>query len=167
MACKYLLIDIDKKRLLKPVVRPEPGLVTKGRILELAYPNEKTKGVFYQYTIGESRFPTFFSGERYNNNNKIQINDNMTIRVCACKEGFLDSPVLQLNYTVTDQVLSENKIQFVKNHEGIINEQMRRDEVNWEMEYRPLSITELNDESSSIISSSNPGSSYMQSFHKR
>jgi len=55
---------IDKPRLKKPNIKPDTSLVTKGTLLELSYPEANKKGVFFKYTIGEDRIPTFFNGEK-------------------------------------------------------------------------------------------------------
>jgi hypothetical protein len=59
----FLKFNFDEAARLKPpIINPEMGLVKKGTMLEIKYP-EADKDIFFRYVTDENFIPTFFSGE--------------------------------------------------------------------------------------------------------
>src|SRR5690348_5225806 len=92
----------------------------------------------------------------------------MTIKVCSCKDGFRDSPIITLKYKVmteenrVKEKLYKYKPKITQDDQGLI----RGDKIESNQEqYRPLTIS-LNDDSESI-NTSNPGSMRQASLHRR
>ena len=63
MKSSFLKFNFDESSRLKvPSVTPESGLVKKGSILEIKYP-ENDKDVFFRYSFASDLIPSYFSGE--------------------------------------------------------------------------------------------------------
>lgn len=96
--------------------------------------------------------------------------DNMVIKVCSCKEGFMDSPIVILKYYITmDNYIKNNNNNEVIYNSNIEDGNAQRPSLHLPNDlYKPLAISPLDDDSSSLITSSNPGSLYQQmSFHRK
>jgi hypothetical protein len=80
----------------------------------------------------------------------------------------MDSSIVEMRYTVTSDLLINNlKNDMIYINEGNDNANAERPSLHLPNEaYKPLSMSDLGDDSSSIITS-NPGSFYQMSFHRK
>lgn len=63
MKSSFLKFNLDESvRLKVPIVNPEGGVVKKGSMLEIKYP-DIDKDIFFRYTISSDLIPSYFSGE--------------------------------------------------------------------------------------------------------
>ncbi len=63
MKSSFLKFNFDEgSRLKMPVVNPENGLVKKGLILEIKYP-DNDKDIFFRYVTDMNVIPSYFNGE--------------------------------------------------------------------------------------------------------
>lgn len=54
----------SNQRLKPPKIKPVDSLVSKGTPLEVTYPDQNIRDVFFRYCVSTDKIPTFFSGER-------------------------------------------------------------------------------------------------------
>ena len=59
----FLKFNFDEgSRLKMPIVNPDGGVVKKGSILEIKYP-DNDGDVFFRYSLLNDMIPSYFSGE--------------------------------------------------------------------------------------------------------
>ena len=87
--------DIELQQVQAPVADPDSGEVETGTPVELASP---TDGALIRYTTDGVTEPTGTTGTAYTG--PITINENITIKAIAVKEGMIDSDVVTFVYTV-------------------------------------------------------------------
>lgn len=156
----------EEKRLLPPIVTPREGIVKKGTLLTITYKNDKEKDkheIFFKFSTNPDCIPSFFSGELYNENSPIILDEDCIVKVCACKSGFKDSIIITNRYQVTTEerenaekiMLAENENQnFVVRPELEIAQNGEK--------YTKINVNA--DDINSPIASSGSGSAYRASF---
>jgi len=55
------------QRLKPPKIKPADNIVAKGTPLEISYPDPNIRDVYFRYCVSEDMIPTYFNGERVNN----------------------------------------------------------------------------------------------------
>lgn len=178
MKSSFLKFKFDEtSRLLPPIISPDIKEVKKGTILEIRYP-VTDKDVFFRYTNSTDLIPSYFSGEivskfnlksinlnnlQYNPTNPLIISKNMTIKVCSCKYGFMDSQIITQAFETTDEEVNDSVI---SKFGAKFKEGAERPQVDIDLEkkgFEPIRITNFEDESDSHYT---PGSMYQISQYR-
>ena len=125
---KYSILKYDlrdSKRLKPPNANPKGGEVSKGTLLLLTPDESDVKRlkksewggkIFFKYSMNDS-IPSTFSGELYSESTKIILDKDCIIKVCACKDGFKDSEIVNYVFKVSNEQvikpknINNNKIQ--------------------------------------------------------
>ena len=89
-------------RLLQPEVEPRGGIIKKGTLVKVTYP-QVDNDVFFKYSLDSSVIPSYFSGSLYKSDLKIIIHRNCNLNVVSCKFGCRDSDVLSVGFTVSQE----------------------------------------------------------------
>ena len=102
----------NNNRLLPPIlISPDPSnvndkneiLSNKGRDLIFKYPKENSPpGIFYKYSKDPNILPSFFSGEKYKDYSRPNLDKDCVVKVCTCKLGFKDSEIVTFVFAIDD-----------------------------------------------------------------
>ena len=117
---KYSILKYDlrdSKRLKPPNANPKGGEVSKGTLLLLTPDESDVKRlkksewggkIFFKYSMNDS-IPSTFSGELYSESTKIILDKDCIIKVCACKDGFKDSEIVNYVFKVSNEQVIKQK----------------------------------------------------------
>jgi len=165
MMSSFLKFNLEESSRLKaPVIIPNGGVIKKDTLLRFEYP-EKNEGVFFRYTFSKDHLPSFFSGERFDSINPPVLNRDVSVRVVACKFGYLDSEVREVFIKVSEHEGVEG---IVERERVAFDLKLERPTAEIRAEEVGFNITrfdqEMDDDSSSLLNT--PGSGYYLSVRK-
>ncbi|MCQ2820511.1 MAG: hypothetical protein MJ252_24875, partial [archaeon] len=144
---KFNLNVKEEQRLKPPVIYPKMEKVNKGDQIKLEYPGygesmannseDQLNPIFFKYIlIPEGKkieeIPSFFTGEVYNKNIGIIIDDNCTLKACSCRIGYKDSQIVHYKFTTSEEKMNlQEKITKPLNHDYIIRPEISSSNANF------------------------------------